>query len=117
MSGLTLGGMRRIAPGESISQRGFGRCGSNGVPRSKRSCVPIRGIALSEKSGTRRYATWEHVMPGNASSVVLTADLIDKMKCDSSEQEFRTLVRALAAADFDPQEFDESAFPEDRHRS
>jgi hypothetical protein len=70
-------------------------------------------IPLVDAHGSRRSATWEHVTPGDESSVVLVADLINKMKGDMQEGEFRTVVTALAAF-FSEGSFDESAFPLDR---
>jgi hypothetical protein len=74
------------------------------------------GVKLSHDYGSRRYATWEHREPGDESSVVLVADLVNKMKGDMSEAEFKKLVRALARH-FDEESFDESAFPPDRRAS
>ncbi len=62
--------------------------------------------------GSRRSATWEHVIPGDESSVVLVADLINKMKGDMQEDEFRSVVTALARF-FSEGYFDETAFPID----
>jgi len=70
------------------------------------------GLPLTGPHGSRRYATWEHVVPGDESSVVLVADLINKMKSDMTGDEFTEMVRALARR-FDGQAFDESAFPPD----
>lgn len=74
------------------------------------------GIKLTHEFGSRRYATWEHRDPGDESSVVLVADLVNKMKGNMSEAEFRTMVRALARH-FDDEPFDETAFPPDREPS
>src|SRR5205814_3074892 len=68
-------------------------------------------IAMTLDPGSRRSATWEHGTPGVESSVVLVTDLVNKMKADMKEPEFKTMVRALARR-FDG-EFDESAFPPD----
>jgi hypothetical protein len=86
-------------------------------PTRKAFRCAYTGISLSEVYGGRRYATWEHVAPGDATTVVLVADIINKMKNDMSEEEFRTLVRALVAANFDPNNFDANAFPPERLRS
>lgn len=68
------------------------------------------GIALADAHGSRRSATWEHVQPGDESSVVLVADVVNKMKGDLSEDAFRQLVLALAKH-FEEPGFDEDAFP------
>lgn len=73
-------------------------------------------IKLTHDYGSRRYATWEHREPGDESSVVLVADLVNKMKGDMTEAEFRTMVQALSRH-FDEAPFDESAFPPDRKGS
>jgi hypothetical protein len=71
------------------------------------------GITLIDAHGSRRSATWEHVTPGDESSVVLVADVVNKMKGDLTEEEFRVFVRALARH-FDEPGFDEGLFPRDR---
>jgi hypothetical protein len=68
------------------------------------------GVALDETNGNTRYATWEHRQPGDESSVVLVADLVNRMKGDMTETEFSSMVRALADH-FRGEAFDESAFP------
>jgi hypothetical protein len=68
------------------------------------------GIELTEANGDTRFATWEHRQPGDESSVVLVADLVNRMKGDMSESEFSAMVRALADL-FQGKAFDESAFP------
>lgn len=68
-------------------------------------------IALStEGSGDPRYATWEHVEPGNEATVVLAADIVNRMKQNMNEAEFRAMVSALARR-FEGAEFDENALP------
>jgi hypothetical protein len=67
-------------------------------------------IVLSGTYGGRRYATWEHIIPADESSVVLVADLVNKMKSSMSFPEFRTIVLALAQV-FEGGSFDETAFP------
>jgi hypothetical protein len=73
------------------------------------------GVPLTENYGSRRYATWEHREPGDESTVVLVADLVNKMKSDLKEDEFRAMVHALSRY-FDRQLFDESAFPLDKQQ-
>lgn len=68
------------------------------------------GIPLDGQRGSRRYATWEHLTPGDEYDVVLVADLVNRMKTDMSDAEFRGLVQALARH-FDGATFDSSAFP------
>lgn len=69
-------------------------------------------VKLTHDYGSRRYATWEHREPGDESSVVLVAHLVNKMKGDMKEAEFKAMVRALSRR-FEDQPFDESAFPPD----
>ena len=69
-------------------------------------------VELTHNYGSHRYATWEHREPGDESSVVLVADLVNKMKGDMKEAEFQVMVRALARH-FEDQPFDEAAFPAD----
>lgn len=71
------------------------------------------GLALTGPPGSRRYATWEHVTPGESSRVALVADIVNKMKNDMDEEEFKTIVRALARH-FDGAPFEELSFPSER---
>ena len=71
------------------------------------------GLVLREDWGSRRSASWEHRTPGDESSVVLVADLVNKMKGDLTEDEFRRVVQALARH-FETSRFDEAEFPVDR---
>ena len=71
------------------------------------------GVLLNHSYGSRRYATWEHRIPGDKSTVVLVADLVNKMKSDMSEEDFRSMVRELANH-FVGKQFHESAFPPDK---
>jgi hypothetical protein len=71
---------------------------------------------IEDDGRRRRSATWEHLAPGNESSVVLVARVINTMKTDMTEDEFERIVRALAKA-FEGRQFDESAFPADPHGS
>lgn len=68
---------------------------------------------LELAAGTRRSAEWAHLTAGDESSVVLACKLINRMQTDLTEQEFETLVKALARR-FEGEPFDESAFPPDR---
>jgi hypothetical protein len=53
---------------------------------------------------------FEHQTPGDESSVVVTCALVNRMKTDLTDDEFRTMVQALARM-FDGDKFDEGAFP------
>lgn len=68
------------------------------------------GIPLDLSHGTRRHATWEHLTPGDESSVVLVADLVNRMKSDMADAEFKTMVGALARH-FEGSRFESDAFP------
>lgn len=70
------------------------------------------GVPLNDRLGSRRYATWEHLMPGDEASLVLVADLVNRMKSDMTDAEFRGMVAALAGH-FGGSEFDHAAFPDD----
>jgi hypothetical protein len=70
------------------------------------------GVALTEEYGDPRFATWEHRKPGDEGSVVLVADLVNRMKADMSEGDFKAMVRALDRRFDHPGEpFDVSVFP------
>jgi len=57
-----------------------------------------------------RYLSFEHQTPGDESSIVVVSALMNRMKTDLSDTEFRRLVVALAAS-FQGQPFDRSTFP------
>jgi hypothetical protein len=60
------------------------------------------------------YAEWEHATPGDESSVVLAAALVNRMKCYLTAERFRDMALALARYFDDPnptKRFDLSAFP------
>jgi hypothetical protein len=58
-----------------------------------------------------RYLAFEHQTPGDEASVVVTCSLINRMKTDLNDGEFRLLVTELART-FAGAGFDERAFPE-----
>jgi predicted RNA-binding Zn-ribbon protein involved in translation (DUF1610 family) len=72
-------------------------------------------VALNEEAGTTRFATWEHLTPGDEGSVVLVADLVNRMKADMTDAEFRRMTKALARK-FGGGDFDASVFPDRRRR-
>ena len=69
--------------------------------------------------GTRwrnhRYLVFDHGTPGDESSIVVTCSLVNRMKTDLTDQEFKAIVRELAKF-FDGGTFDERAFPEGNAR-
>jgi hypothetical protein len=71
------------------------------------------GIVLVE-DGRRwrdhRYLTFEHRTPGDESSVVVTCALVNRMKTDLTEEQFKAMVAELAKV-FAGGTFDERAFP------
>lgn len=70
-------------------------------------------IPLVTEPGHRRSATWEHRTPRDELSVVLVADLVNKMKGDMTDPEFRRLVAGLARR-FAGGVFDEDDFPPEK---
>lgn len=56
-----------------------------------------------------RYLTFDHKIPRDESEMVLAAQLINDMKSDMTESEFKFMVKHLANH-FDGGSFDESAF-------
>jgi hypothetical protein len=73
------------------------------------------GVPLIETPDHTRYATWEHRDPADESSVVLVADVVNRMRGDMTEAEFERLVIALARH-FEGR-LDESAVPDRLRRS
>jgi hypothetical protein len=68
------------------------------------------GIALTHKGGARN-AEWEHRRPGDESTVVLVAAVVNRMKADLTEEQWDTMIRALYARRIEGKPFDESALP------
>lgn len=62
-----------------------------------------------------RYLSLEHQTPGVESDITVVSLLINRMKTDLTDAEFKRIVTALAAK-FADQEFDESAFPDRQFR-
>ena len=58
-----------------------------------------------------RYLAFEHQTPSDEASVVVTCSLVNRMKTDLTDDQFRTLVTELAKV-FAGGTFDEAAFPE-----
>lgn len=72
------------------------------------------GVALTD-DGQRwrdhRYLVFEHRDPGDEASVVVTCALVNRMKTDLTEEQFKGMVGELARV-FGGGTFDERAFPE-----
>lgn len=72
------------------------------------------GIALIDdfqRWRDHRCLVFEHRIPGDEASVVVTCALVNRMKTDLTEEQFKNMVRELARV-FDGGTFDEGAFPE-----
>jgi hypothetical protein len=72
------------------------------------------GVALIDDPSRwrdHRYLVFEHRTPGDETSVVVTCALINRMKTDLTEEQFRTMITELARV-FGGGTFDERAFPE-----
>jgi len=67
-------------------------------------------LRLTEDFGPL-HATWEHKNPGDPSSVVLVAWLINDMKTDLSHNDFKKMVRALASHFDEARPFNPNALP------
>jgi hypothetical protein len=65
-------------------------------PRIKAFRCAYTNLPLTSDYGPL-HATWEHRKPGDPSSVVLVAWLVNDMKTDLSERDFKKMIRALAA--------------------
>ena len=67
-------------------------------------------IRLEENdSKSPRYLSFDHVVPRDESEMVIVAQLINDMKSDMSDEEFRSMVKQLASH-FGGDEFDENMF-------
>jgi hypothetical protein len=69
------------------------------------------GVPLTHIPGSRTFATWEHLTPGDQWVVVLAADLVNKMKGNMTEPQFEKMVGALADHFRTDEPFDRDAFP------
>ena len=63
-----------------------------------------------------RYLSLEHQTPGDETEIVVVSALINRMKTDLSDREFRRMVGALAQS-FQGEAFDETAFPDRNFRA
>jgi hypothetical protein len=70
-------------------------------------------LPLTDVPGSRISATWEHLTPGDEWSVVLAADLVNKMKGHMTETQFEKMVLALADHFQNKKPFNPKAFPAD----
>jgi hypothetical protein len=61
-----------------------------------------------------RFATWEHLDPRDDSTVVLACKVVNSMKGNMTEAEFKTMISALAKRFAEDSTFPESAFPQPR---
>jgi hypothetical protein len=72
------------------------------------------GVTLADeacRSRDHRYLVFEHRTPGDEASVVVTCALVNCMKTDLTEEQFKAMVAELAKV-FTGGTFDERAFPE-----
>jgi hypothetical protein len=75
------------------------------------------GIELkTDDHRDHRYLSLEHQTPGDETKIVVVSALINRMKTDLSDQEFRLMVSALARK-FEGEGFDEAAFPDRNFRA
>lgn len=63
-----------------------------------------------------RYLSLEHQTPGDETEIVVVSALLNRMKTDLSDEEFRQMVAALARR-FEGEDFDERAFPKRNFRA
>jgi hypothetical protein len=58
------------------------------------------GVALvddGQRWRNHRYLVFEHTIPGDETSVVVTCALVNRMRTDLTEEQFKCMVRELAA--------------------
>lgn len=103
---------------------------TSGVPRKVDMAARLRALQTSWRDGSfrcfytgvelidegrrwrdHRYLVFEHKIPGDEASVVVTCALVNRMKTDLTEEQFKRMVMELAKV-FDGGTFDERAFPE-----
>lgn len=81
-------------------------------PDARRFLCHYTCIALTtDDHRDHRYLSLEHQTPGDETDIVVVSALINRMKTDLSDREFRRIVSALARK-FEGEDFDESAFPD-----
>jgi hypothetical protein len=71
----------------------------------------VRLVEDPKRWRDHRYLSFEHQTPGDESSVVVTCSLVNRMKTDLSDAQFRAMVSELATV-FAGSKFDKSRFPE-----
>ncbi len=86
------------------SEAGCFRCHYAGIPLE------------TDDHRDHRYLSLEHQTPGDETEIVVVSALLNRMKTDLSDGEFRRMVRALSRR-FEGEEFDETAFPHRNFRS
>lgn len=72
------------------------------------------GVALiddGQRWRNHRYLVFEHRTPGDEASVVVTCALVNRMKTDLTEDQFKNMIQELAKV-FGGGTFDQRAFPE-----
>jgi hypothetical protein len=75
------------------------------------------GIALkTDDHRDHRYVSLEHQTPGDETEIVVVSALLNRMKTDLSDPEFRRMVSALARK-FEGEDFDDTAFPDRNFRA
>jgi hypothetical protein len=67
-------------------------------------------IASGDRWPDHRYLAFEHRTPGDEASVVVTCALVNRMKTDLTEAQFKAMVFELAKV-FAGGAFDEAVFP------
>lgn len=79
-------------------------------------CHYTRIALKTDDHRDHRYLSLEHQTPGDETEIVVVAALINRMKTDLSDGEFRRMVSALART-FEGEDFDETAFPDRNFRA
>ena len=79
-------------------------------------CHYTRMALQTEDHRDHLYLSLEHQTPGNEADIVVVSALLNRMKTDLSDKEFRRMVAALART-FEDEDFDETAFPDRKFRA
>lgn len=79
-------------------------------------CYYTRIALQTDDHLDHRYLSLEHQTPGNETDIVVVSALLNRMKTDLSDGEFRRMVAALARK-FEGGDFDKTAFPDRNFRA
>lgn len=74
----------------------------------------LTGVKLSDQPTSPLRPTWEHLVPGDPSTAVLAASILNHMKSDLTRSQFKSVVTELARLFADPsRDFNRRVLPKE----